>query len=92
MKVMSTWSAKPGALNEAIARFLKGEAAPVEGVTLLGRWHSVDSSIGFSLYETDSPAKLHAGALRWVNLLEMKTYVVIEDAEAGANFAQFGGK
>ncbi|MFC5860721.1 DUF3303 domain-containing protein [Acidicapsa dinghuensis] len=92
MKVMSTWSARPGAFDDAIERFLKGEAAPVEGVKLLGRWHSVDLSTGFSLYETDDPAALHRGALRWVDLLELQTYVVIEDAEAGANFAQFAGK
>jgi hypothetical protein len=91
MKVMSTWSPRPGALQEAIQRFLEGEAAPVEGVTLLGRWHSVDSSIGFSLYETDNPAALHHGALRWVDLLEITTYVVIEDAEAGANFVRSAG-
>jgi hypothetical protein len=88
MKVMSTWSLKPGAIREAVNRFLAGEAAPHEGVTLLGRWHSVDISTGFSLYETDSPAALYEGAARWAEHLDLRTYVVVEDAEAGAAMAK----
>lgn len=88
MKVMSTWSVKPGAIREAVKRFLAGDAAPVEGVTLLGRWHSVDLSHGYSLYETDSPAALFAGSARWVELLDIETVLVVEDAEAGAAMAK----
>jgi hypothetical protein len=88
MKVMSTWSLKPGAIREAVSRFLAGEAAPVEGVALLGRWHSIDLSTGFSLYETDSAAALYEGAARWAELLDIRTYVVVEDAEAGAGMAK----
>jgi hypothetical protein len=84
MKVMSTWSLKPGAIREAVNRFLAGEAAPREGVALLGRWHSVDISVGFSLYETDNAAALYEGAARWAEFLEIHTYIVVEDAEAGA--------
>jgi hypothetical protein len=85
MKFMSTWALMPGTVQEAVDRFLAGEAAPQEGVTLLGRWHNVDCSGGWSLYETDSAAALHKGAAKWSEYLEINTAAVIEDAEAGAN-------
>jgi hypothetical protein len=87
MKVMTTFSVRPGALREAATRFLAGDGAPLEGVTLLGRWSSVDLSQGFVLYETDDPAKLYRGAARWAELMEIKTLLVIEDADAGAALA-----
>ena len=84
MKTMLTWSVKPGqSLHEAIRRFLAGEAAPVKGVKLLGRWHAVDLSTGFSLYETDDITALYADAARWADILDLKTHIVIEDSEAG---------
>ncbi len=88
MKVMSTWSLKPGATREAVHRFLAGEAAPREGVTLHDRWHSVDISVGFSLYETNNSAALYEGAARWAEFLDIRTYLVVEDAEAGAAMAR----
>jgi hypothetical protein len=92
MKFMSTWTLVPGTVKEAVDKFLAGEAAPVEGVTLLGRWHSVDCSGGFSLYETDNAALLHLGAARWADQLEISTIPVIEDAEAGPNLVATFGK
>ena len=86
MKFMTTWSLIPGSAKEAIGKFLAGEAAPQPDVKLLGRWHSVDGSGGWSLYETSNAAALHMGAAKWADLLEISTTAVIEDAEAGANF------
>jgi hypothetical protein len=88
MKFMTTWALIPGTVQEAVDRFLAGEAAPQEGVTLLGRWHNVDCSGGFSLYETNDPAALHKGAARWADLLELNTVAVIEDAQAGPNLTE----
>jgi len=85
MKFITTWALIPGSVREAADKFLAGEGAPAEGVTLLGRWHNVDCSGGFSLYETDNPAALHLGAAKWADLLELNTVAVIEDAEAGPN-------
>lgn len=88
MKFMSTWTALPGALPEAVSRFLAGEAAPSEpDVKILGRWHSIDLSSGFTLYESDNPASMYKGAAKWADLLEINTVVVVEDAEAGAALA-----
>jgi hypothetical protein len=83
MKVMSTWSAKPGAFQECIRRFLAGQGAPGEGVTLLGRWHATDLSMGFSLFEASDPAALYAGSAKWADVLDIKSVLVIEDDKAG---------
>ena len=87
MKFMSTWALLPGTMQETVERFLAGEGTPAEGVTLLGRWHNVDCSGGFALYETHNAAALHMGAAKWADLIEISTIAVIEDAEAGANLA-----
>ncbi len=83
MKFMSTWSFPSGNVPEAAERFLAGEAAPPEGVVLLGRWHNVDLSGGFSLYETNDPAALYKGAVTWADLIDLNTVAVIEDADVG---------
>jgi hypothetical protein len=88
MKFMTTWAALPGAAHECIELFLAGQAAPQEGVTLLGRWHNVDFSGGYTLVETDDAVALHRGSARWADLLELSIVPVIEDAEAGANLAE----
>ncbi|HET6170108.1 MAG TPA: DUF3303 family protein [Terracidiphilus sp.] len=92
MKFMSTWALLPGSVKTAAEKFLAGEGTPAPGTTLLGRWHSVDCSGGYALYETDDAAALHAGAAKWADLLEINTVAVIEDAEAGPNLAKEFGK
>lgn len=84
MKVMVTWSLKSGQnFSEAVRRFLAGEAGPEPGQKILGRWHSVDLSCGFTLYESDNPAAHYAAAAKWVDILDLKTQLVVEDSEAG---------
>jgi hypothetical protein len=85
MKFMSTWALIPGSVKSAAEQFLAGGGLESEGVTLLGRWHNVDCSGGFSLYETNDLAALHLGAARWVDLLETNIVPVLEDGEAGPN-------
>lgn len=92
MKSILTWSVRPGAAKEAVGRFLAGQAAPEPGVKLLGRWHKIDMSGGFSLYETDNPVALYTGAAKWAELLEFQSCTVIEDADAGPALAQVFGK
>jgi hypothetical protein len=88
MKFMVTWSFPTGNLPEAAQRFLAGVAAPEPGVTLLGRWHNVDMSGGFVLYETNDPAALYAGAAKWADILEFSTVPVIEDTVVGPILAK----
>jgi Protein of unknown function (DUF3303) len=85
MKFMSTWTLLPGSVKTAAEQFLAGGGLEGEGVTLLGRWHNVDCSGGFSLYETSNLAALHLGSAKWADLLEITTLPVIEDGEAGPN-------
>jgi hypothetical protein len=93
MKTMVTWSAKSGeGFKEAVSRFLAGKASAPEGVTMLGRWHSVDLSIGFTLYETDDVTRLYAFSTGWTDILDIKNYIVIEDSEAGPILASLGKK
>ena len=87
MKFMSTWTFQGGMIPDAATRFLAGEGTPDPGTTLLGRWHNADLSGGFALYETNDPAALYRGALKWADLLEINTVPVIEDADAGAALA-----
>ena len=93
MKSVLSWSVRPGAVKEAVGRFLAGQAAPEPGVKLLGRWHKIDMSGGFALYKSDNPVALYTGAAKWADVLEFHSSVVIEDPEAGPVLAQvFGGK
>jgi hypothetical protein len=92
MKFMTTWAAFPGATKECVEKFLAGEAAPQEGVKLLGRWHKADCSGGFSLYETDNPVQMYKGAAQWADLMELTTVPVLEDAEAGPVLAALFGQ
>jgi hypothetical protein len=87
MKFMSTWTLLPGSVRTAAEQFLASGGVEPEGVKLLGRWHNVDCSGGFSLYESNNPAALHLGAAKWADLLELNTVAVIEDGEAGPNLA-----
>jgi len=92
MKVMSTYSIRPGCVPEAVKRFLGGKATPMAGVKILGRWHKTDGSGGFTLFETDDPAKLFEFAASWTDVLENHSSTVIEDAEAGAALGRVYGK
>jgi hypothetical protein len=83
MKIMGTWTLKPGGFAEAVRRFLAGQATPPPGITLLGRWHSADGSTGFTLVEVSDPVALYAFLAPWTDLLEVKSYIVIEDNQAG---------
>jgi len=88
MKVMSTYSIRPGCVKEAVSRFLGGKANPPAGVKLLGRWHKTDSSGGFTLMESDNPTAMFEFAASWADVLETHSTLVIEDAEAGPALAK----
>ena len=92
MKIMTTWSLKPGEFSEAVRRFLAGQGMPPEGVKLLGRWHSADLNSGFGLVETNDPILIYRFLATWADVLEFKNHIVIEDTEAGAALASLGKK
>jgi hypothetical protein len=88
MKMMSTWSVRPGKVADVVARFLATGAPGPKGVKLLGRWHKADMSGGFTLAESDNPKALYESAAEWADLVEIHSSVVIEDADAGAVLAK----
>jgi Protein of unknown function (DUF3303) len=88
MKFISTYAIRPGCHQEAATRFLSGQAAPPQGVTLLGRWHSTDGSGGTSLFESDDAAALYAFTAQWFDVLETHTHLVVEDDVAGPALAK----
>jgi hypothetical protein len=92
MKIMSTWTVRPGCKKEAISQFMTSKGAAPEGVKLLGRWHNTDGSGGFFLAETDNPSALYEGSNQWADLVDFHGHTVVEDAEAAAVLAKMFGK
>lgn len=92
MKIVSTYTFRPGCMAEAAKRFLAGKATPPAGVKLLGRWHKSDASGGFTLSETDDPAKVYEFAAGWSDVLEIHSSVVLDDEQAGPVLGRVFGK
>ncbi|HTJ29292.1 MAG TPA: DUF3303 family protein [Acidobacteriaceae bacterium] len=88
MKFLSTWSIRPGCVETAVQRFLAGQAGSIPGLTVLGRWHKADGSGGFTLTETDNPSFVYEYVAKWIDVLEVHSSVVLEDAEAGPILAK----
>jgi hypothetical protein len=91
MKALTSWTVRPGQTKEAVGRFLAGQATPAEGVTMLGRWHKTDGSGGWQLSESNNPAAYYESAMKWADVVEFHSSVVIEDAEAGQVLAKVFG-
>lgn len=84
MKFMITFPLSADTFKERAARFLETGGKPSQGVTMLGRWHSVDQSEGFVLAETDDPKAIYRWVTEWADLIEFNAVPVIEDEEAAA--------
>jgi hypothetical protein len=87
MKFVSTFSIRPGCMQEAASRFLSGHVQPPAAIKLLGRWHHTDLSGGYTLVETDDPAALYAWAVQWADVIEINAHAVVDDETAGAALA-----
>lgn len=92
MKILSTWTVRPGCMKEAVDRLLAGKGDPPEGVKALGRWYTTDGRGGYAVYECDDPVLLATFALTWTDLCEIHHVPVIDDAEAGPMVAKLFGK
>lgn len=91
MKFMITWRIPPNNYEAAVGIFLEGGAPLPEGLTRIGRWHSLGSNLGWHLMEGD-PILVAQHTAEWANLLEMTVTPVIEDEQAGsAVSAVYGG-
>ena len=56
--------------------------SPLEGITMLGRWHIPGTGRGYALFETDDPVALAKQNLYWSDLADQKIVPVIDDEEA----------
>ena len=92
MKFITYWRIRPGAMKEAVRRFLAGEGQPPAGVKLLARWHKADCSGGWTLSESNDPKAVYENAAFWSDILEVYTHPVIEDAEAAPVLEKLYGK
>lgn len=92
MKLMSVYTVRTGCVPDAVNRFLSTKGAPPAGVKLLDRWHKTDSSGGYALFESDSPAALFEASAMWTDVLETHSNLVVEDAEAAPILAKLYGK
>src|SRR5947207_11169297 len=88
MKFMTTWTLRPDTRREAVDRLLAGLGQPPEGVTLLGRWHSIDGSHGFTLTESNNPVAMYEATAVWADVIDLRTVPVIEDDNAGPILAK----
>lgn len=81
MKIMTTYSLKPGVRDTAIGRFKKTGGKPPAGIKFVGRWHRTAGNAGFVLVEADDPKLLAEWALAWTDLLDLEHIPVVDDAE-----------
>ena len=80
MKYMYVWSVAPENLKAALKRFGE-DSEPMDGLTQLGRWHSVGTDGGYRLIETDDPVALKRMTLYWQDVMETKIVPVVDDEE-----------
>jgi hypothetical protein len=79
-------------MRDAVDRFLAGEGQPPKGVKMLGRWHKLDCSGGWTLTEVDDPAAAYQNAAYWSEVIEVYTHPVIEDEAAAGPLKKVYGK
>ena len=92
MKVMVVWRTVPGKYKAAVEQFLNTGGHPAAGAKTVGRWHVPGSTLGWHLLEVDDMTAVAQHAAEWADVLEIETYPVIEDAEAGAAAKKVFGK
>jgi hypothetical protein len=80
MKYMNVFTIRPENQKAARERFMKGDVV-LPGVKLLGRWFETGTGRGFNLIETDDPAALTKYGLYWNDLIDMRAYPVVDDAQ-----------
>lgn len=67
--------------KDAQDRFQETGAPPPEGVTMLGRWHTVQGRKGFMIAESDDPVALGKWTQQWTDLLTFQITPVVTDEQ-----------
>ena len=83
MKYMLSWSIPASTYKPAVEAFLNGGAPMPQGLTSLGRWHTLGSTRGWLLCEAEDPVAVAQHVAEWAAMLEIEVSTVIGDEEAG---------
>ena len=78
-----TYKIKSKHRDGAQARFLETGALPPEGVTMIGRWHSVSGRMGFVLAEASDLQPVATWLQQWTDLLAFDIEPVLNDKQSG---------
>lgn len=81
MHFMSIYKFLPEHRNAAVARFKETAGAPPAGVKMLARWHDVGRLTGYTLCEADDPVALATWSHRWVDLMTIEVFPVVNDEQ-----------
>ena len=90
MKFIVQWNGLPTAQPSAVERFMKtGGALPPDGITMLGRWHSIGELSGCAIVESDSTAPMAAWMLQWGDIFTFRISPAVTDEELGVALGAF---
>jgi hypothetical protein len=92
MKIMVVWRTVPGRYKTAVEQFLRTGGPLPPGAKNVGRWHTPGSTLGWRVIEADDLTDVAQTVAEWADVLEIETYPVIEDAEAGVAAKRVFGK
>ncbi len=76
-----TYHATPDVWNKTQQRFKETGAAPPPGVTMMGRWHSVQGHKGFIIAESADAEALAKWIQEWTDILSSEVTPVITDEQ-----------
>lgn len=76
-----TYRATPDSWKNAQQRFKETGAPPPAGVTMTGRWHSVQGHRGFIIAESDDAEAIAKWMHGWTDLLSAEVTPVINDEQ-----------
>ncbi|BEU20909.1 DUF3303 domain-containing protein [Paraburkholderia sp. 22B1P] len=90
MKFIVQWNGLPTAQQSAVERFMKtGGALPPDGITMLGRWHSIGELSGCAIIESNSTPPMAAWMLQWGDIFTFTISPAVTDEELGAALGAF---
>ena len=82
MKYMIISTVKAGVPIDKVMKAWSNEKQQA-GVKRLNAWHvGAGTGKSFNLYEADTPLSMTAATMQWMDLLDMESYVVVDDEEA----------
>ncbi len=81
MQFHITYQVTPEHRDEVQGLFKKTGARPPEGVTMKGRWHSINGNEGYIIAETNNSDAMGKWIQEWSNILTFTVDPVLTDEE-----------